>query len=131
MDLRAWVGEDLVDTLIPYTHRPNLDGASESWTDARDLEFFTSLTDGTSCKLAPNIRPQRINPEAYRRRAHALYDAGVQHLFFWDSAPLQRAHYGDDWSALRRAWAPRGDRCLEGRRRAKSGGALGGTPQVG
>ena len=122
MDLRAWVGEDLVDTLIPYTHRPNLDGASESWTDARDLEFFTSLTDGTSCKLAPNIRPQRINPEAYRRRAHALYDAGVQHLFFWDSAPLQRAHYGDDWNALRRlghqeeiaAWKAVGEPSLAG-----------------
>ena len=102
MDLKAWVDEELVDTLIPYTHKPNLDGASKSWTDPRDLEFFRSLTDGTSCKLAPNIRPQRISPEGYRRRAGPLYDSGVQHLFFWDTAPLQRAHYGDEWNALRR-----------------------------
>ena len=102
MDLRAWIDEELVDTLIPYTHKPNLDGASESWTDPRDLEFFRSLTDGTSCKLAPNIRPQRISPEGYRRRAGPLYDSGVQHLFFWDTAPPARAHYGDEWNALRR-----------------------------
>ena len=121
MDLRAWVDEGLVDTLIPYTHKPNLDGASESWTDPRDLEFFRSLTDGTSCKLAPNIRPQRISPEAYRRRAGPLYDAGIEHLFFWDTAPLQRAHYGDEWNALRQlghreeiaAWKATGEPSLE------------------
>ena len=101
MDLKAWVEEGLVDTLIPYSSGPNLDSLSDSWTDVRDLDYWLSLTKGTSCRLAPNVMPRDLSPEEYRRRASALYAAGVENLFFWDSA-TRRANFSASWNALRR-----------------------------
>ena len=76
---------------------------AEAWTDVRDLEYFISLTKGTACKLAPNIMPRQMSPEAYRKRAAALYDAGVENLFFWDCASCDgRANYSGSWDGLRR-----------------------------
>ena len=103
MDLKAWIDEGVVDTLIPYSSFPNLESMSEAWTDMRQVEALLSLTRGTSCRLAPNIMPRQLSPEALRRRADALYDAGVEHLFFWDSDVLQpRSNNAGSWNAIRR-----------------------------
>lgn len=98
MDLRSWVKEGLVDTLIPYTSVERLTSSADSWVDPRAAEFFLRLTKGTPCKLALNLMPRVLSPEEYRRRAHRLYEAGVQHLFFWDRC----GGHGRTWDALRR-----------------------------
>ena len=102
MDLRAWIEEGLVDTIIPYSSGPNLDSMNPSWTDPSDLDFFLSITKDTGVRLAPNIMPRQMSPDEYRRRVYRLYAHGVENLFFWDSASQQRAHYTDSWSAMRR-----------------------------
>ena len=68
MDLRAWVAEGLVDTIIPYSSGPNLDSMNPSWMDPTALDFFLSITKDTPVKLAPNIMPRQMSPEEYRRR---------------------------------------------------------------
>ena len=120
MDLKAWVDEGLVDTIIPFSSEPNLAIRNEVWTDPRYAEYFVSLTKGTSCKLALNIIPRQMSPEAYRNRAAALYRAGVENLFFWDSN-VDRADFSRSWNALRRlghrdeleAWSDAGGPGLE------------------
>lgn len=120
MDLRAWLEEGLVDTLIPYTSGPTLDSSVPSWSNVRDIDYFVALTKGTPCKLAPNILPRVQSPEAFRERAAGLYAAGVEHLFFWDCDPRFRAQYGPHWNALRRlghrdeikSWLTAGKRSL-------------------
>ena len=89
MDLKAWVDQGLVDTLIPYSSEPNVGGNGRSWTDVRDLDYFIGITKGTPCRLAPNIMPRHTTAEDYRRRALALYEAGIEDLFFWDCDILQ------------------------------------------
>ena len=44
--------------------------------------------------------PRQFPPEGYFEKAHALYERGVDYLFFWD-CDLRRAVYSP-WSALRR-----------------------------
>lgn len=100
LDLATWVAEGLVDTLVPYSSIAGLDSAQPSWTDPREADDFVRLTKGTPCRLALNLMPRQIAPEDYRRRAHALYEAGVEYLFFWDG--YQRNNYDRSWSALRR-----------------------------
>ena len=94
MDLKAWVDQGLVDTLIPYSSEPNVGGNGRSWTDVRDLDYFIGITKGTPCRLAPNIMPRHTTAEDYRRRALALYEAGIEDLFFWDCDILQGAPRG-------------------------------------
>jgi hypothetical protein len=124
MDLKTWVDERLVDTLIPYSSQPNFDANTEStgeaWADVRDLDYFLSLARGSECKVAFNVMPRRMSPEAYRNKARALYDAGVENLFFWDTDAGNRADFGPSWDALRRlghrdeldAWARNGSPSL-------------------
>ena len=102
MDLKAWIDEGLVDTIIPYTSEVFLDSDSESWSDPRDIEYFVELTRGTPCKLAPNIMPRHMSAEAYRKRAAGLYERGVGNLFFWDCVPEARGNGTSSWTALRR-----------------------------
>jgi len=114
MDLQLWVKEELVDTLIPYTSVEGLLSSADSWTNPQDAEFFLRLTRGSACKLALNLMPRQLPPEEYRRRALALYRAGLEHLCFWDSD--QRNDFDPSWTALRRlghkqeleAWARAG-----------------------
>ena len=95
MDIKAWVDEGLVDTLIPYTSEPNLDSNLHAWKDPAALTYFLDLVDGTPCRLAPNIMPRQLGPEEYRRRLATIYAAGVEHAFFWDSAgPSGRHNFG-------------------------------------
>jgi len=100
LDLETWVSDGLVDTLIPYSSVPGLDSAEASWVDPRAADYFVQLTAGTRCRLALNLMPRQIAPEDYRRRAHALYELGVENLFFWDC--YQRNNFDRSWSALRR-----------------------------
>lgn len=119
MDLQAWVKEGLVDTLIPYTSVERLLSSADSWTDPRDAEFFLRITRDSTCKLALNLMPRQLPPEEYRRRALALYRAGAEYLFFWDSD--QRNDFDPSWTALRRlghkeeleAWARAGSQKIE------------------
>ena len=119
IDVRAWVKEGLVDTLVPYSSVPGLDSLNESWTDPGDADFWLQLTAGTSCKLSLNIMPREMPPDAYYRIADQLYQAGVEHLFFWD-CDARRNDYSPSWNALRRlghrgeieAWAASGEPSL-------------------
>ncbi len=114
MDLQVWVKEGLVDTLIPYTSVERLLSSADSWTNPQDAEFFLRITRGSACKLALNLMPRQLPPEEYRRRALALYRAGAEYLFFWDSD--QRNDFDPSWTALGRlghkeeleAWARAG-----------------------
>src|SRR5262245_24869646 len=119
MDLQSWIKQGLVDTLIPYTSAEKLLSSADSWTNPRDAEFFLKITRGSSCKLALNLMPRQLPPEEYRRRALALYRAGAEYLFFWDSD--QRNDFDPSWNALSRlghrdeleAWARAGSQKLE------------------
>ena len=100
MDLEEWIREGLVDTLIPYTSTGTLNSGQDTFVDPGDAEYFLRITRGTSCKLAASLLPRQITPEDYRTRAHGLYQAGVENLFFWDC--YQRCDYSPSWTALRR-----------------------------
>lgn len=101
IDLRYWVQNELVDTIIPYTSVEGLRSSADSWTDPADAEFFLKLVEGTDCTLALNLMPRRMAPEVYLERAHALYEAGVEHLFTWDTNTYQRADFSPGWQVLR------------------------------
>ena len=100
LDLETWVAENLVDTLVPYSSAAGISSDAPSWDDPRAAEFFVRLTRNTSCQLALNLMPRQILPEDYKRRAHALYQAGVEHLYFWDCH--HRNTFDRSWSTLSR-----------------------------
>jgi hypothetical protein len=120
LDLRAWVDEGLVDTLIPYSSHPNFNSNDDAWIDLRDVEFFVSLTENTRCKLALNIMPRNMSAKAYRERAAQLYRAGIENLFFWDGG-MERAQRTGASHVMRRlghrdeieAWSRAGEPSLE------------------
>lgn len=101
LDVRAWVEQGLIDTLVPYTSRPGIDSASRSWTDPKDVERFVSLTEGSDCELALNIMPRYQSAEDFRRMAALVYRAGVDQLFFWDG-DTGRANFSKSYDSLRR-----------------------------
>ena len=95
MDLATWVEEGLVDVIIPYSSverigaygnkvGPNTWDGEPSWEDPEDVEWFVSLVKGTRARVALNMMPRFLTKEAQYRKAHQLYEAGVEHLFFWD-----------------------------------------------
>ena len=84
MDMDTWVKEGLVDTLIPYTSHPRFSHTDPSWEDAGDAEYWVSLTKGTATVLALSIRPTGQSAEESGRRVAPLYEAGVEHFFYWD-----------------------------------------------
>ncbi len=119
LDLKAWIEQGLVDTIVPYTSRPDLDSMQKSWTDAGEIEWFVSLTKGTPCRLALNLMPRQQSAEDFRRMANLIYDAGVEELFFWDG-DVGRSNFRASYSALRRlghreeiaSWAMAGEKPL-------------------
>ena len=100
MDVEGWVREGLVDAIIPYTSVTGLNSGADSWMDPKEALFFQRITRGTACRLALNLMPRQVAPEDYRKRAHALYRAGIDHLFFWDTN--SRNDFSPSWNALRR-----------------------------
>lgn len=84
MDLNAWVGEGLVDTLIPYSSSVRLNSFVPAWDDPKDVEHFVSLVKGTGCTLALNMMPRNLTSREYYDMAYRLYQSGVERFFFWD-----------------------------------------------
>lgn len=119
MDLEAWIREGSVDTIIPYSSVEGGKSTADAWVDPKDAAYFLKITQGTKCQLALNILPRQLSPEEYRRRAHRLYQAGVEHLFFWDAN--QRTYLYPSWTELRRlghredlaAWTSSGEPALQ------------------
>ena len=112
LDLITWIDRGLVDTLIPYTSAEKLFSWQTAWENPQDVQNWVSLTQSTPCNLALNVMPREMSPGQYRRKAHALYTAGVDHLAFWDTpisgaaAPvLKRLGHQDEIAA----WMTAGD----------------------
>ena len=84
MDLKTWIAEGLVDTLIPYSSTIRLNSYQPAWDKPEDVDYYVSLVRGTRCRLALNLMPRGLTAEEYHRKAHRLYGAGVEHFFFWD-----------------------------------------------
>ena len=101
LDLKVWVRDGLIDTLIPYSSLPNFNSNDASWIDPEDARFFIELTRNHACRLALNIMPREMSAAEYRRRAAVLYQAGVEHLFFWDGA-MGRSQHSDATRVVRR-----------------------------
>ena len=97
LDLETWVERGLVDMLVPYTSAEKLFSWQMAWEDPKDVQAWLSLTQGTACKLALNVMPRQMSAAQYRRKAHALYEAGVEHLAFWDTPIV-----GDEAPTLKR-----------------------------
>ena len=100
LDLEEWVKQGLIDTIMPYSSVRGINSSKDSWTDPAEAEFFYRITEGSSCKLALNLMPRRLSPDQYRERAHALYEAGSDHFFFWDTNA--RNDFSPSWDVLRR-----------------------------
>ncbi len=100
LDLEEWVEQGLVDTLMPYSSVRGINSSKDSFVDPEDAGFFYRITRRTNCKLALNLMPRRLSADEYRRRAHALYHAGSDHFFFWDTNA--RNDFSPSWDALRR-----------------------------
>ncbi len=83
MDLETWIPEGLVDTIIPYSSSVRLNSYVPAWKDPQDVTYFLSLK-GTKCCLALNLMPGELTQEEYRRKAHKVYQIGVEKFFFWD-----------------------------------------------
>ena len=119
MDVRTWIEEGLIDTVIPYTSAEALFSWEPAWENPQDIDYWQSLIRGTSCQLALNFMPRDLSPEEYRRKAHFLYRSGVEYLAFWDSAKVWSVGKGGgaSFSDLRRlghkqelaAWAEAGE----------------------
>ena len=90
MDLAAWIKEDLVDTIIPYSSAVRLGAFEPTWENPEDVNWFVSLVKGTKCRLALNFLPRDLTAEEYYRKANKLYQAGVENLFFWDGTERVR-----------------------------------------
>ena len=101
IDVEAWVNEGLVDTIIPYSSNPNFNSNEPSWEDVRDAEFWINLTRDTSTELALNIMPRQMTSEDYLNRLEPLYQAGVDHFYFWDGA-MERAQSTGTSNVMRR-----------------------------
>ena len=84
MDLKTWIQQELVDTIIPYSSAVRLGDYEPIWENLADVKPFLYLVQDTKCELAFNLMPRDLTAEAYRRTAHRLYQAGVDNFFFWD-----------------------------------------------
>ena len=84
MDLKTWVRDGLVDTLIPYSSSVRLNSFVPAWDDPKDVEHFVSLVKGTDCTLALNMMPRAMTSREYYDLAYRLYQSGVERFFFWD-----------------------------------------------
>jgi len=84
MDLKTWIKDGLVDTIIPYSSSVRLNSYESAWEKPEDIAYFVSLVKGTECRLAPNLMPRELTAKQYRQKADFLYRSGVERFFFWD-----------------------------------------------
>jgi hypothetical protein len=89
MDLREWVRQELVDTIIPYTSAPKLLSGADSWVDPSAARFFFDLTRGTRCKLAFNLMPRDLSPPSTPPRAPPV-SVRSRTPAFWDGGERAR-----------------------------------------
>ena len=113
LDVKTWVEEGLVDTIVPYSSAEKLFSWQMAWENPADVKQWTSLTRDTSTTLALNVMPRNLPVRDYRRKAQTLYKSGVEHLAFWDtviwssasSQALRRLGHKDEI----RAWLNSGE----------------------
>ena len=100
MNVGAWVQEGLVDTIVAYPYGTRGYSKAEAWTDpVPQLQYHRDVVEGTECRLAANLYPRGMGPEAYRRRAAEIYATGIDRLFIWDCTTYSGS---DSFTALRR-----------------------------
>jgi uncharacterized lipoprotein YddW (UPF0748 family) len=101
LDLRQWVAQGLVDTIIAYSSfERDTCSTWDTFTSASDSAYLRDITTGSATKLAVGLLPRQQPATTYLQRARVNYEAGVDHLFFWDAD--QRAEMGRSWQAIRR-----------------------------
>lgn len=90
LDVERWVGERLVDLLIPYP-----------WPEYFELDmgFFRRITLDSACEVYPNLVPRQMPPEEYLEKAIRHYEGGAHGLAFWDA--LGRTSLLNEWQAAR------------------------------
>ena len=119
MDVRAWVREGLVDTIVAYPYGPRGYSQALAWRDpVSQLSYHREVVAGSQCTLAVNLYPRSMAPDAYRRQAAAIYATGIDRLFIWDCT---NSAGNESFTALRRlghadelqAWMAAGEPGLE------------------
>ena len=85
IDLRAWLSEGLVDTLIPYSSEPVYDSHETAWTDPSQLAFFVDLVRGptacwrpTSCRGTSRRRTSAAGRQRSTRPVRATCSSGTR-----------------------------------------------------
>jgi hypothetical protein len=82
LDIERWVKEGLIDVLIPNPQIRDIPAKK-----GFDIQYFSRITRGTSCRLAPELLDVRSwsTPEKhYYEKASEFYRAGVDGICFWD-----------------------------------------------
>ncbi|HAA76861.1 TPA: hypothetical protein DCE37_17265 [Candidatus Latescibacteria bacterium] len=102
LDPEGWIAAGVVDTLVPYTDHPEWNHSAFSWQQSDAIKPFISLTQTSSCELAPCFHTSEMGAEDYRNTAAGLAQQGVDAFFFWWGDTGSMAHYGPEWSAARR-----------------------------
>ena len=94
LDLETWIREGLLDHLSPYPY-----GRAKTVMDI-EVDFYRRITQGSQCKLYPNVMPRHMPAREYREMAKFYYDEGADGLLFWDT--YQRHDASSQWETIRR-----------------------------
>ena len=94
LNLAAWIEEGLVENLSPYPY-----SRAKSVMDL-ETAYFRRITEGTSCRLYPNVMPRHMPAADYRELAKFYYEEGADGLLFWDT--YQRHDGSSQWETIRR-----------------------------
>ncbi len=100
MDVETWIREGLIDHCIVHpTHsaEPHMPDPAEFTPEF--LGQYVKLAKGTACRVYADVYPRRMPAEAYRHKAMAYYDAGVDGLSMWDTQA--RRSRCSEWSIIR------------------------------
>lgn len=94
LDLAGWIRGGLLDHLSPYPY-----SRAKSVMDI-ETAYFRHITQGTACRLYPNVMPRHMPAAEYREMAKFYYDEGADGLLFWDT--YQRHDGSSQWETIRR-----------------------------
>lgn len=82
LNIKEWIARNIIDVLIPYGQDRGLPH------DGRiDMNYFSSLTRKTSCKLSPElgaVRSWMTAEQHYYNVARYFYDYDIDGICFWD-----------------------------------------------
>ena len=101
-DVARWVREGLVDLLCPYPWTDYPDRwLAQAFVEV-DVRYFTSLCEGTECKVYPmwvsglpghyTWVSEHVRPNEYFKKAMADYEAGADGISTWDAVGLALFH---------------------------------------